>query len=291
MHTFRAMERLTITIRPGPPSEEGLLLIEDAMQQVIDLVRLHEEAERAMAAPEQAFEWRLERASTDSPFTVVAVAEGVDPAVDVSPQAQKVKAEVSRGIRSLIESGEASWWMGPDAMNLVRSVFTRTQDGISDTEIEFTPTETVTIDRARAAAGIRAIAGINAINIEAELIERVAFGEIQGVMVAAGRYKNRPALQIRTDLYGFVWCQLSPEMTERFGDEHKMRDVWEGKMIGVEGRLIYAAGGKLSRIEVTDIREIQAAPHIDLDSVLDPDFTAGLDPVEYLRQLHEGELA
>ena len=34
----------------------------------------------------------------------------------------------------------------------------------------------------------------------------------------------------------------------------------------------------------------QAAPRVDLDSVLDPGFTAGMDPNEYLRKMHEGEL-
>jgi hypothetical protein len=39
------------------------------------------------------------------------------------------------------------------------------------------------------------------------------------------------------------------------------------------------------------MREIVAAPPIDLDAVLDPTFTAGMDPHEYLRQLHDGEIA
>jgi hypothetical protein len=290
MHTERTMERLTITIRPGP-SEEGLLRVADAMQQVLDLVKLHEEAERAMAAPEQAYEWRLERASTASPFTVVAIADPVDPNVDVSGHVREVKSAVAIGIRNLIR-GEAPWWMGPDAMNVARSVFSRTQNGVSVTRIEYGPNEFISIDRVQAAAGIRAIGAINALSLEAEIGEREAFGEIPGVMVAAGRYRNRPAIQLKADLYGFVWCQLSEKILERFGSEHAMREVWEGKTLGITGKLIYAVGGaKLSRIEVTDIREIRGSPPIDLGSVLDPNFTAGLDPVEYLRQLHEGELA
>lgn len=127
--------------------------------------------------------------------------------------------------------------------------------------------------------------------VEAELGERISFGEISGQMVAAGRYRNRPAIQIRAEPYGFIWCQLSETVIDKFVSEHKMADVWEGRTIGVEGRLFYASGGKLSKIEVTSIREIYAVPPIDLDSVLDPTFTAGLDPADYLEKLHEGELA
>lgn len=283
------MERLRITIHPSP-SDEGLLRVSDAMQQVIDLIRLHEEAARAMASPLESFEWRLERASASSPFTVIAVAESLDPQIDVSVQAQKVKSQVSSGIRDLIQHSTLPSWMGPDAINLARSIFNRTHNGIAVTEIEFTPTETIAIDRPRANAAIDAIAGISAINVE-DLGERKAFGEIQGQMVAAGRYRNRPAIQIRTEQYGFVWCVLSEKVVARFGTEHRMKEVWEGRMLGVQGRLIYGKGGKLSQIEVTDIREVEGAPPLDLASVLDPNFTAGLDPVEYLRQFHEGELA
>jgi hypothetical protein len=284
------MERIVITIHPTP-SDERLLRVSDAMQQVIDALKLFEEAKRAIASPQESFEWRLERASTNTPFTIVAVAEAIDPAVDVSAQVRRVKSEVSSGIRKLIQQQEPPWWMGPEAISLARSVFARTQNGIASTEIEFAPNEKIAIDRTEADAGIRAIAGINAINLDAELGEREAFGEIEGVMVAAGRYRGRPAIQIRSELYGFVWCPLSPKITQRFGTEHRVAEVWEGRIIGVQGRLIYATGGKLSRIEVTDIREIEVAPPIDLDSVLDPNFTAGLDPVEYLRRFHEGKLA
>src|SRR5690606_28459560 len=101
-----------------------------------------------------------------------------------------------------------------------------------------------------------------------------------------------PAIQIRTEQYpGVIWCILPGRLVEEFGDTHTMREIWEGKMIGVEGVLVYATGGKLSRIDVQSIRELKSAPPISLEEIRDEQFTAGLDPVEYLRQLHEGELA
>jgi hypothetical protein len=261
------------------------------MQQVIDYIKLFEEAERAIASPDESFEWKLEVASTNSPFRVVAVAESIYPDVDISTQVQKVKAEFLSGMRGLIQNSEPPWWMRQEAFILAQSVFARNQNGIGSTEIEVAANDTFFVDTAQAGAGIRAIAGISAIGVQADLGERIAFGEIEGFMVAAGRYKNRPSIQIRTELYGYVWCQLNDNVVKKFGGEHRMSDIWEGKTLGVEGQLIYASGGKLSRIEVRDIREIQSAPPIDLDSVLDPDFTSGLDPIEYLHQLHEGEIA
>jgi len=73
----RDMDRLVITIHPTP-SDEGLLRVSDAMEQVIDALRVFEQAERVLVSPEEYFEWRLERTSAGSPFTVVAAAEPLD---------------------------------------------------------------------------------------------------------------------------------------------------------------------------------------------------------------------
>jgi len=265
------MDRFIITIAP-PPSDESLLGVADAMQQVIDALNIFIDAERSFTSPHEAFEWKLESATTNSPFTVVAVAHGLDSRVDISGHVGRVKSAVASGLRNLIERGERAPWMDSDAIERTKALFARNQNGIAATIINFDDAaEPLTIDPGAAGAALRAIEGITAINM-ADLPERVAFGEIEGVMIAAGRYRNRP-------------------LVEKFGGEHQMADVWRGNLIGVRGRLRYAAGGKLSLIEALEIREITTAPPIDLASVLDPDFTAGLDPIEYLRQLHEGELA
>jgi hypothetical protein len=288
------MDRLVITIHPTP-SDEGLLRVSDAMQQVIDALRVLEQAERVLVPPQDAFEWRLESAAAGSPFTVVAVAEPVNPIADVAPHVLLVKAEVSRGMREFISRGNPPSWMDPEGMIAFRRLLMRNQNGVGRTDIDFdigAPNlGVVSIDRAQADAGLRAIAALNIMDFADDLPERESFGEIEGFMVAAGRYRGRPAVQIRSDLYGFVWCTLSQSVIEKFGNEHRMADVWEGKMIGVYGRLSYAKGGRLSKVDVIDMREITAAPSIDLDAVLDPNFTAGMDPHEYLRQLHDGELA
>jgi hypothetical protein len=124
-----------------------------------------------------------------------------------------------------------------------------------------------------------------------DLAPRQSFGEIEGVMLAAGRYRNKEAVQIKNELYGFVWCTLSASLIERFGDEHSMSDVWKGKTIGVQGRLNYVAGGKLQYIDAVDVREIEFAPLVKLEAILDPDFTAGMNPHEYLERLHEGRVS
>jgi hypothetical protein len=197
---------------------------------------------------------------------------------------------VATGTRNLIARAEPSPWMDPESISILKGLFFRNLNGIAETDIDFevSPIERLSIDRARAGEGMRVVEAITAIDTS-ETPERIAYGEIEGQMLAAGRYSRRPAIQIRTHLYGFVWCVLSRALVSRFGNEHKLAEIWEGKTIGVSGRLYYLKGARLSRIDAEEFREI-VAPPFDLDAILDPDFTAGYDPVEYLYKLHEGEL-
>jgi hypothetical protein len=290
MAATRQENRLEITIRPEP-SDDGLLRISEAFQQVLDTLKLFEQAARSFGDPHAAFVWRLEKASTSSPFTIVALAEAVDPAIDVTPQVARVKASVATAVRNLIAHGNAAPWMNRESVLVAKELFSRNLNGIGRTDINFeAPTiDIISIDRDQASAGLRAVEAINPIDTS-DIPERIAHGEVEGQMLAAGLYNRRPAIQIRTHLYGFVWCVLSDALVKRFGGERKLADVWEGKTIGVLGRLHYLGGGNLNRIDVEDIRGIEVPP-IDLDSILDPDFTAGFDPVEYLEKLHEGDLA
>jgi hypothetical protein len=286
----RQANRLVITIRPQP-SDDGRLQVREAFQQVLGTLELFEQAQRSLGDPHASFVWRLEKASTESPFTIIAVADPVDLAVDVTPQVARVKATVANGIRALIDRGEPPAWLERDTVTVVRDIFARNLDGIARTEIDFEAPSInpLAIDRAQATAGLRAVEAINPMDA-AGIPERTAYGEIEGQMLAAGRYNRRPAVQIYTHLYGFVWCVLNEALVSEFGSQHRLAEVWEGKAVGVDGRLHYLRGGRLNRIEAERMRPIEA-PAFDINAILDPDFTAGFDPVEYLERLHEGDLA
>lgn len=284
------MERLVITIRPSHP-DDGMLTVADAMLQVLDAIRLFERADAALAEPSQTIDWRLEKASTNSPFTVTAIAVGRNKGVDISQHATAVKRTVSSAIYDLVNNNQPAWWMDPDTIDIARALFTRNLNGIGSTEIAIFPDNTIAIDRDKAEAGIKAIGAYDALSVAEEIGKRTAWGEIEGVMVAAGRHRKRPSIQIYTELYGYVWCILSEELISKFGGEHQMSEVWTGKSVGVRGTLTYGDGGKLLLIGAQQIRELSHDSPVDLESVMDPDFTSGLDPVEYVRRLHEGTLA
>src|SRR5689334_18251144 len=158
----RQFNRLVITIRPEP-SDDGRLQVREAFQQVLDALELFEEARRSLGDPHASFVWRLEKASTASPFTIIAVAEPNDPAIDVTPQVSRVKREVALGVRNLIAHGRRPPWMGRDSMPIALGMFSRNLNGIAKTEIDFETADIdpLTIDRGQASAGLRAVEALN----------------------------------------------------------------------------------------------------------------------------------
>ena len=118
---------------------------------------------------------------------------------------------------------------------------------------------------------------------------RLVYGEISGQMVSVARWRGQPALQIAHATYGLIWCVLSDTLVRQFGGEQTIADVWSGRVVSVPGRIYYGQSGKPTRIEASDVRA-KEIPEIDIQDVLDPDFTSGLSPVEYLQRLHEGNL-
>jgi len=140
------------------------------------------------------------------------------------------------------------------------------------------------------AASNTAVESLAAVSeIPEDIPERLAYGDINGQLISVGRYYRKPAFQVLNNLYGSVWCVVARNLMDELGDESTIKDVWEGKSVIVSGVLHYGPGGKLRWLDAHSLRGV-ARPVISLDSVLDPDFTAGMDPVDYLDKLHEGEL-
>ncbi len=78
-------ETVTIVIYPSGADSDALT-VSDAMQQVLDMFVLLAKAEVQKTGAQQVV-WRLERASTNTPLTISAVAVSTDPTGDVDQEA------------------------------------------------------------------------------------------------------------------------------------------------------------------------------------------------------------
>lgn len=279
--------RLKITIEPDP-SEDGLLKVDDALKQVLDYLLVARDAQVSAVRPHEAFDWRLESASTNTPFTVVAVAEAHDPSVDIAAAVAEVKRATAQAFRSGLEGGAPPEWISQEGMTAFWSIFERHRNGVSHTTLDFgEDLGQVSVDSESARSVYDVVEETQ--SVLPSLPSRTAYGELEGRLVHVGQHYRKPAIRILHSIYGEVWCVIVPESIDALGGTQTLADVWHGKTVVVSGRFDYSEGGELSRITVDNLRE-KIVPQLDIATVLDPGFTAGLDPVEYLSRLHEGDL-
>jgi hypothetical protein len=287
--TVKSVQRLVITVRPSP-SDDGLLTVQDAMEQVLDFLRVADNAKSWLEREKEDFVWRLQSASANSPFTVVAVAEALEAGADISDYVGAVKKATHDALEKCSEGIPAPAWVTSQTVGALYSLFSRNANGVASTLVDFEgDVGSIQIDDDAVENALPVLVTPELFD-EENIPARIAFGEIDGRLVSVGRYQRRPAIQLVTSLYGTVWGVLPDHLVEEYGGEQTIGDVWKGKRLVLFGKMRFPKGGKSPyRIDVESIHP-KKTPKVDIESVLDPDFTSGLDPVEYLERLHGGEL-
>lgn len=281
----KKLHSITITV-VASSRDDGRLTVDDALQQVLDFLRVAADAKTALGRVHEDFEWLLESASTNSPLTVVATAEPLSPQVDISKYVDEVEDMTARTFRDVEHGLPPPNWLSPKGGSALREFFKRNTNGIAATFVDFGNRGRLEITHDQA---ISALPTVELLNLTERIPARTAHGEIEGRFAGVGTYHKKPALFLRTTLYGDVWCVLAPHLIEQWGDAQRLSDVWKGKKLTIFGRLTYWRGGKLARVDAEAIRE-KNVPLMDIEDLFDVDFTGGLDPVEYLEKLHEGKL-
>ncbi len=283
--------RLTITIVPRP-SDDGLLKVNDALQQVLDFLKVVEAAGRSLSSdPQRAFDWKLESASTNSPFTVVAVAEARNPSVDVSKPAAEAKRATALAFRQIHARRVAPAWLDQDARVALRSVYQRNLNGVASTRVgRAQDADFIEVTHETAALDVESLKALAPLAAPMDIPARQIVGELAGHLLGVGRYRGHPALTILSAQYGRVVCTVADTLVAKLGGEKTLEDVWTGRSVAVSGTLFFGVGGVLNRVVADEIRDRVAAP-VSLSLILDGEFTSGLEPTDYLDGLHGGYLA
>jgi hypothetical protein len=274
-------DKIVVTVEPRTSSER--LDIADAFQQVLDYLRLVE-----LAASEDAdFDWKLEKAATNSPFTVVAYTPVGSTASKHQQSLVVAQRRAEEGLKEL-GKGVVPSWMRKRQRSTARRITKRFRESIGRMALraEETSTNAFTLDRRlaeRALATLEQVDGIEEVTVP----EHTSYGEVEGTLLGAGTYHGKPALWVRVNGYDAVRCMVSQDKLDELGDEATLKAVWKHRRVRLTGPLAYAEGGVLEKIEVEEMH-LFPDPGVSLQHILDPNFTAGFDPAEYLDRLHDG---
>jgi hypothetical protein len=276
-------DKIVVTVEPPAPSER--LSIADAFQQVLDYLRLVE-----LAASEDAdFDWKLERAATNSPFTVVAYT----PVGSIPAKNQQSLAVAQRrtedGLKDLA-SGKVPSWMRKRQRNAARRITKRFHDNIGRMSLKTDESAkgSFLLSRRLAERALTTLEKVDGIE-EVMVPKHTAYGEIEGTLLGAGSYYSSPALWVRVNGYDVVRCMVQQDKLDELGDEATLKEVWKHRRVRILGTLSYAEGGALDQVAVDELHLFPDSG-VSLEQILDPEFTGGMEPVEYLDRLHNGGL-
>ena len=255
------------------------------MRQVLDLVELMEKADEVEGGDVRVV-WLLRHASTNSPFTVRAESSSSDPSIVVSMRASRAARTFQQGISSLLETGHAPEWMDHSSLRVAKRVLERNLNGIGRTDIDLGSDGSLLILPGPAQKGVLAIekAFLDE-KLAAPNLTRTEFGSVEGEIVAAASYYQRPALMIRERLSeARVNCVLSEEAARQVGPEHNWSEVWSRRRVIISGALHYGADGTIARIDADFVEPVNEV-EVSLGEIRDMNLTDGLGPVEYLNLL------
>jgi hypothetical protein len=274
-------ETVTVVVYPSG-ADADTLTVADAMQQVLDTFALLGKVEAQRIGSKQIV-WRLERASTNSPFTVLATAVSVDPSGSIEKEACLVKAALGEGLFDIVYGRDKASWIDQDAETIIRRILKRNLNGIGRTDVRFDDDmPAVVIDHRAASKGVSFLEAKAAEAAAVDDLTRTEYGSVEGNVIGVVTYYNKPAFSLRTRLSGReVKCVLRPEIAERIGGGHAWKEAWGGQRVLVKGCLHYGSGGDLLKVDVEDIAEIKSQ-RLNVADIRENQYVTGFSPADYL---------
>lgn len=274
-------DKIVVTIEPTRPRDR--LDIAEAFEQVLDFLRLME----LSAGDDSDFHWELDKAATNSPFTVVAAAANRQVMAKRAETIPAAQAKVQSGLSELA-NGTLPQWMNKKQRMITRRIAKRYKAGIGRVALrtdeaasrQFLFNSTMA---AKALATLEKIDGLDDLFVPAHK----SYGEVEGALLEVGSYRGRPALWIKTHSYDTVRCLVDEKKLEGIGGAASLASIWKHQRVRILGSLWFREGGNLEQI-VVDKLSLFPAPEIDVTSIIDPEFTGGLEPSAYLAHLHDG---
>jgi hypothetical protein len=275
-------ERVVVIVSP----QDGKLnlTVEDAMRQVLNAFSLLERS----GAANSGVVWRLVEAKTNSPpFSVIAEATSLNPNVNIDAIAHEQALNYSHSFKELRAGRVPNNWSGVEAEAIVTELFLRLRHDIT-TEIKVGNEPPILLTSADSAVAISAL--------ETELLSvsraqtKSQIGSIDGVIQNVTTWHNKPAIIVNEKKSGFnITCVISDAQAEAIGRSNSFLDAWKRCRVVVRGILRYKDNGDILRIENATISRIQPKD-VTLDQIKDADFTSGLNSLDYLSKLGDGEL-
>ncbi len=278
--------KVTFTVEPSKAHHE-ILTVQDAFQQAIDFFDLlTDEADEHVV-------WKLEMASTNSPFTCQGEPVDVRTWAGAYAHVEERVSIVERNFRRIAEGKDFDDAFPREKIETARRMLRRNTNGVGLTRATFAEDEeAVEVSQDTAKRYFEQVL-TPAESLHSYLFSRTSrreVGSLEGRVVEIGTDYDAPALQIKEHNTGHpIWCRVSPGKVQEIGSEMKANDVWSRRRVRIRGTLNYDNDGSVLRVLNGTFTYIDDVAPADLDQLQDREFTEGYSPSEYLDRLRENE--
>lgn len=287
MEPLVKMTKVSITVEPSA-EHPNVLDVKDAMQQVLDFFEL-------ISADEDKarYVWNLTFAGTNSPFRADAEAVSLDPTVNISAIAQSRVQEAAAFLDEVSHGKRPTRTLSKRRYDAARKLMRRNTNGVGRTIAKFdrrpTPFTVTPTIAARALAAIEQ-ADTEPFDLLPAKRNRMEIGSVEGTLIDVGTDYNQPAIHIKERRSGkTITCRVDQALMDGISQSADFVDVWEHRRVIVRGKIFYDTSGDVVRVHARSIRRVNPRDMTFRD-IEDKDFTEGLDTVEYVDRLREGDV-
>jgi len=265
--------------------------VEDLLDQIRDYFEILNGVEEAVAVDgRRAVDWRVVKATTNTPIEIELAAFPKDFGVNIDHRADKITKYTALGLHALQTRGDRPDYFTDEVLTRAERLFGRVTNGLDQTVIDFGPD--LPLLNLTPAHANRAIANARAA-ITPKARPYKELGSVEGHIQKIERDGfGRRILWIRERLTSeTVKCLVSGE-AERELEHHQFKDVWRFRRVRVYGTLYYKGLGLLKEVDAIRVSfmPLDNSGLPTVDDILDKDFTGGLTSEEYLARLRDGSL-
>jgi hypothetical protein len=277
-------EKVTVTVRASG-AHPDVLTVQDAMRQVLDIFELLSSGHGG----KQGVEWKLAKATTNTPFFLEGEAVSLLPAIDISVIARVQKHSVAGGLREIASGVVPNDWE-PKRLALAKSIYRRNLNGVGSTTIDFDIGDPIQVTPAFAELAVQTLEKKIGSDLYSLPVAREEIGSVEGVFAQLGPYRNNPALAIiEGKTRKTIWCLLSDRLQADLSDKARYEDFWKHSRVIVSGRIRYDKNGSITLVDANDVRRIEPRL-VTLSRLKNSNFTSGLTTSEYLDRFRDGAL-
>lgn len=263
--------------------------VEDLLSQIQDFVAVLRGVEEAVADGKgEEIEWRVTDVTKNSPLTFEVTPFPQRHAMNVDNRAQEVVAATTKGINALARGTDRPMYFSDTLIGKVEKVFDRVANGLSETIIDASAYHDVPQISVTKASAPSALANLHQFR-RPEPISYRELGSVEGFItrVELDGY-HRPIVWLRHRLDGqMVKCVSKARGLDRIG-HYEVAEVLKGLRVQVFGLINYKDLEKIASIEVDGVHVfVEDSDLPDIADIVAPDFTGGIEAVQYLRRLRE----